>query len=146
MKKKHLIGMVMCLIALNAEAQTYAGDTWAQLPVADLYDTGAMNMSLNAYAEMAAQRQRMCHYYTNEALSAFKENRWYDVINCSSHAIDLDPNGGLFFIRGAAYESLGNLKNAKADYKKSKRRHFAQANAGLERVKNKMKQQKKNKR
>lgn len=143
MGKKQLIGVMMCLMSLGAEAQTYAGDTWAQLPTADLYDTGVMNMSLSAYAEMAAQRQRMCHYYTNEALSAFKEKRWYDVINYSSHAIDLDPNGGLFFIRGAAYESLGYLKEAKTDYKRSKRKHFAQAKIALQRVKDTMKQQRK---
>ncbi len=100
-------------------------------------------MSLSAYAEMAAQRQRMCRYYTNEALNAFKENRWYDVINYSSHAIDLDPNGGLFFIRGGAYESLGYLKEAKTDYKRSKRKHFAQAKIALQRVKDTMKQQRK---
>ena len=33
-------------MTLNANAQVYAYDTWAQLPTTDLYDTQNMNMAL----------------------------------------------------------------------------------------------------
>lgn len=33
-------------MTLNANAQVYAYDTWAQLPTTDLYDTQTMNMAL----------------------------------------------------------------------------------------------------
>ena len=48
MKRKLLIGIMMCLMTASAKAQIYAGDTWAQFPTTDLYDTGVMNMRLRA--------------------------------------------------------------------------------------------------
>ena len=45
---------MLCMMALNANAQVYAYDSWAQLPTTDLYDTQTMNMAL-AHAEMRAR-------------------------------------------------------------------------------------------
>ena len=43
------------------------------------------------------------------------------------------------FFRGFAYESLGYYKNAKKDYKVAKKHGVFEANAALERIKQKMK-------
>ena len=48
-------------------------------------------------------------------------------------------NGKLYFFRGYAYESLGYCKNAKKDYKLAKKNGVFEANAALDRVKQKMK-------
>jgi hypothetical protein len=48
-------------------------------------------------------------------------------------------NGKLYYFRALAYESLGDYKNAKKDYKVAKKNGIFEANAALERVKQKMK-------
>ena len=51
---KKMVLTMLCMMALNANAQVYAYDTWTQLPTTDLYDTQTMNMAL-AHAEMRAR-------------------------------------------------------------------------------------------
>ena len=54
MKKIIMLGAMLGAMTLNANAQVYAYDSWAQLPTTDLYDTQTMNMAL-AHAEMRAR-------------------------------------------------------------------------------------------
>ena len=62
MKKRLLIGALMCFVVLKGSAQVYAYDTWTQLPTMDLYDTGMMNMYARALAETSARRQAKKDY------------------------------------------------------------------------------------
>ena len=96
MKKKILIGAMMCWMALSAQAQ-YQYDRALPLPTRDLYDSGVMTM-----------------FYCGE----------------------------LFYIRGYAYEQLGNLKAAKKDYKTGKKYNCAEAAQALEALKAKRKAKK----
>lgn len=118
MKRKVIIGMVMCLMAVNAKAQVYAGDSWTQLPTMDLYDTGAMNMHLRALAETSTVRQRNYLFYSDLAMEAFKNKQWNYVIKCVNDALSTQFYcGQLYFLRGYALEQLGDLRAAKKDYK-----------------------------
>ena len=118
MKRKLLIGTMMCLMTASAEAQIYAGDTWAQFPTTDLYDTGVMNMRLRAMAETAAIRQKNYQYYSDQAIEAYKKQQWNYAISYVNQALSTQYYCGLlYYIRGYAYEQLGNLRAAKKDYK-----------------------------
>lgn len=107
MKKKVMMLALMGLIMVKGNAQTYGYDDYVRFPTMDLYDSGTMNMAIRAQAEMAARRQEMFRYYAGRAIDAYKTQRWYDVIENANHAINIEPLGLTFFIRGQAYEALG---------------------------------------
>ena len=75
---KKMVLTMLCMMALNANAQVYAYDTWAQLPTTDLYDTQTMNMAL-AHAEMRARvearKQALFEHYANQAIDAFHNSQ-----------------------------------------------------------------------
>ena len=73
MKKKVMTVAMMCLIAMNGNAQVYAGDAWLQMPTTDLYDTGMMNMYARAMAETAARREAVFEQYYDKAIEACKK-------------------------------------------------------------------------
>lgn len=60
-------------------------------------------------------------------------------------ALSLFENGQQYFIRGFAYEKLGYLKEARKDYKKSKKMGYSDATRALETVNEKIKAQRRRK-
>lgn len=143
MKKKILSAALICLMTVETKAQVYAGDTWMQMPTADLYDTGMMNMYLRALAETAARRKAEFEQFCRQAETAFQEQQWQTVINRVNWALSTKYyNGDIFYMRGYAYESLGDLKAAKKDYKKGKKYGSYRAATALDALKNKRKQKK----
>ena len=137
MKKSFLI--ILCMMALNANAQVYAYDSWAQLPTTDLYDTQTMNMAL-AHGEMAARvaarKQALFEQYTDQAIDAFRNNQWNNVIYYVNQALGTTYyNGDIYYLRGYAFEQLGDLKQAKKDYRKGKKYGSYQASSALESLK-----------
>lgn len=144
MKKKVLAVALMCLAATGIDAQVYAYDSWAQMPTMDLYDSGVTNMYLRALAETAARRKADFELYTNQATEAFQKHRWTEVINRVNWALSTEYyNGEIFYMRGYAYEMLGNLSAAKKDYKKGKKHGSYKASMALDSLKAKIKQSRK---
>lgn len=142
MKKKLLIGAMMCGMALNAQAQ-YQYDRALPMPTVDLYDTGMMNMYLRALAETSARRQQSYERYAELAFDAFDNRQWSSVISYVDQALStLYYCGDLFYIRGYAYEQLGNVRAAKKDYKAGKKYNCAEAAQALEALKAKKKTRK----
>ena len=142
MKKKVLIGAIMCLMTLNAQAQ-YQYDRALPLPTVDLYDTGMMNMYLRALAETAPRRQQRYEEFADLAFEAFKDKQWNSVINYVNQALSTGFYcGDLFYIRGYALEQKGNLKAAKSDYKTGKKYNCREAAIALEALKAKRKTRK----
>jgi tetratricopeptide (TPR) repeat protein len=139
MKKSFLIGAMMCWMALNAQAQ-YQYDRALPLPTVDLYDTGVMNMYMRALAETSARRQQSYEQYSELAFDAFHNEQWGSVIDYVNRALNTKFYcGDLFYIRGYAYEQLGNLKAAKKDYKAGKKYNCIEAAQALEALKAKKK-------
>lgn len=136
---------LMCLAMVKGNAQVYGYDDYVRLPTMDLYDTGTMNMALRARAEMAARRQEMFRYYASRTIEAYKAKRWYEVIENANQAISIEPLGLTFFMRGSAFEALGNYKAALKDYKAGKRDHCSEAASALVALKAKLKEMKKKK-
>ena len=142
MKKKVMIGAMMCLMTLNAQAQ-YQYDRALPLPTVDLYDTGMMNMYLRALAETAPRRQQRYEEFADLAFEAFKDKQWNSVINYVNQALSTGFYcGDLFYIRGNAFERLGDIKAAKKDYKTGKKYNCREAAIALETLKAKRKTRK----
>lgn len=140
MKKVITTVALMCTMALNCKAQVYGYDEALRLPTVDLYDDALMGMELRAARETAARRKQAFEHYGDQAYDAYLNKRWVDVINNVNSALNTGYyNGKLYYFRGFAYESLGYYKNAKKDYKVAKKKGVFEANAALERVKQKRK-------
>jgi len=152
MKKKLLATVMMCFVMMSAQAQVYGYDDYVRMPTMDLYDPGTMNMAIRAQAEaaarcqeMAARRQEMFRFYASRALEAQKAQRWYEVIENATQALNIDPIGLVFVTRGEAYEALGYYKEALNDYKTGKKDNCPEAATAYNALKAKMKEMKKQK-
>lgn len=145
MKKKVFVIALMCLVMAKGNAQTYGYDDYVRLPTMDLYDSGVMNMSLNAHREMAARRQQYMEFCANQAIEAKSEGRWNDVIKYSNDALEIGGYDVFYLFRGDAYEKLGYYKYALADYKRAKRAGISEAANLYNALKAKMKEMKKKK-
>ena len=152
MKKKLLATAMMCFVMMTAQAQIYGYDDYVRMPTMDLYDPGVMNMAIRAQAEaaarqqeMAARRQEMFRYYASRTIEAYNAKRWYDVIENANYTIGIEPLGLCFFMRGAAFEAIGNYEAALSDYKAGKKDNCPEAASALVALKAKMKEMKKKK-
>ena len=152
MKKKLLATAMTCLVAMSAQAQIYGYDDYVRMPTMDLYDPGVMNMAIRAQAEaaarqqeMAARRQEMFRYYASRTIDSYKAQRWYDVIANANYTIGIEPLGLCFFMRGTAFEAIGNYEAALSDYKAGKKDNCPEAASALVALKAKMKEMKKKK-
>lgn len=136
MRKRIITVLLICSVVMNSEAQVYSGDTWAQLPTRDLYDSDMMNMYARAWAETAARRQELFYRYAELAANALKNREWNKAIYYVNEAFDTQYTAGvLYYIRGYAYEQLGNYRAAKRDYKKGKKDNCIEASEALEDLK-----------
>ena len=136
MKKKVMTVAMMCLMAMSSKAQIYGYDTAVQMPTIDLYDTGMMNMYARALAETAARRQAAFERYYDMAIEACGRKEWSDVVYYVNNALETKYyTGGIYYIRGYAYEQMGNLRAAKKDYKKGKKYNSPEAARALEALK-----------
>ena len=136
MKKKVMTLAMMCLIAMSSKAQIYSYDTAAQIPTMDLYDTGMMNMYARALAETAARRKAVFERYYDMAIEACARKEWSEAVYCVNNALETQYyTGGIYFLRGYAYEQMGNLRAAKKDYKKGKKYNSPEAARALESLK-----------
>lgn len=136
MKKKIITIALICLMAMNAKAQIYGGDPYSRLPTTDLYDTGMMNTYTRALAETAAKRKENYYYFSDLAVEAYNNKQWNYVIHYVNEALETKYySGELYFIRGFAYERLGNMKAAKKDYTIAKKNNCPEAAQALEALK-----------
>lgn len=146
MKKKILAVALTCLISTSVEAQVYAYDSWVQMPTKDIYDDGMMNMYLRAVAETAARRKALFEQFSDRAVEAFKRKQWSLVICYVNDAFETQYyNGELYYLRGYAFEMLGDERQAKKDYRKGKRNNSYQAALALVQLKEKQRQRRKRK-
>ena len=140
MKKGIVLLMMMCAVAQNSAAQIYGGDYAVQLPTRDIYDTDVMNAYANALRETAGRREQIFHFYSDKALDAGLEKQWGLCIYYVDNALETGfYNADLYFVRGLANEQLGKYKDAKKDYKTSKKLGSEHAAKALENLKEKMK-------
>ena len=136
MKKKILTITILCTMAMSSKAQIYGYDTAVQMPTMDLYDTGMMNMYARALAETAARRKAVFEHYYDMAIETCGRKEWSEVVYLVNNALDTQYyTGGIYFLRGYAYEQMGNLRAAKRDYKKGKKYNSPEAARALESLK-----------
>ena len=143
MNNKGIMIAIMCCLTMSIKAQVYAGDTGIKYPTVSMYDPQVMSMAF-AHAEMAARleakRQELFKDYAELAYDAYRESQWNDVIYYVNNALNTTYyNADVYFIRGYAYEHLGNYKQAKKDYKKAKKYGNYKAVFALDNLKIKMK-------
>ena len=140
MKKKIMILALLGSMVMESKAQVYAGDSWAQFPTMDLYDTGVMNMHMRALAETAALRKQNYYRYSDMALEALNNKQWNYVIYYVNEALNTRYySGTLYYIRGYANEQLNNLRAAKKDYKTAIKHNCSEASQALANLKIRMK-------
>ena len=145
MKKRIIVIVLTCSMAMKVGAQIYSYDRGVQFPITSLYDTDMMNMQLRALAETAAIRKENYRRYSDMAFEAYNNNNWSNVIYYVNAALNtLYYSGTLYYIRGYAYEQLGNLRAAKKDYKTGKKYNCSEAVQALESLKAKRKHKTKN--
>ena len=136
MKKRIVFACVMTLATLNCRAQIYGGDVATTFPTPDLYDSGMMNMYLRALAETSVKRKQNYDLYSELAYKAFNNKEWNNAIRYVNYALETQYySETLYYIRGYAYEQLGNLRAAKKDYKKGKKHGSLDAARALESLK-----------
>lgn len=98
-------------------------------------------MYLSALAQTHARRQQQYEDLTDQAIEAFNKEQWNYTISYVNQALRTGFYcGTLYYIRGFAYESLGDFKSAKKDYKTGKKYDSVEAAQALEQLKMKMKQ------
>lgn len=146
MRKKILTMSLLCTMAMSVNAQVFAYDTWMQMPTKDIYDDGMMNMYLRAVAETAARRKALFEQFSDRAVEAFNKKQWSLVICYVNDAFETQYyNGELYYLRGYAFEMLGDERQAKKDYRKGKRNNSYQAALALVQLKEKQRQRRKRK-
>lgn len=140
MKKGIVLFMMMCAVGLKGQAQIYGYDQAIKLPTAELYDMNVMNAYANALRETAGTRMQAYRMYCDYAITALSEKQWNNAIYYVDKALDTGYySGDLYWIRGFANEQMGNLKQAKKDYKEGTKLGSERAEQALEQLKEKMK-------
>ena len=136
MKKNVLSVAFMCLVTMGADAQSYAYDSYVQLPTRNLYDNSLADMYIRALDETAARRKEAFYRNSDLASEAFNKKSWNYVIYYVNEALKTQyESGNLYYLRGYAFEQLGNLRAAKKDYKAGRRLNSVQAIMALESLK-----------
>ena len=143
MRKKNLVIALACLITMNVDAQIYPYDTTVPSQPTELYDPNIMNMYIRSMAETAAYRKEKYYRYRDLAIEACKDKQWNYAIYYVNEALDTRYySGQLYFIRGYAYEKLGNIRSAKRNYKAAIKYNFPEVAQALEALKNRNKHRK----
>ncbi len=128
--KTYLITMMICAGATYVQAQ----DT--PLPTADLYDSGMMNMAIQSRAQTYSIRRQQYDQCWDMALTAMENGDLRSVITHVTNALSTGFwSGNIYYLRGFAYEKLGEYSLAKKDYKSAKRNGCELADEALERLK-----------
>lgn len=116
------------------------------MPTKDIYDDGMLNMYARALAETAERRRAQFEQYSNMADEAFTKKRWNYVIYYVNEAFKTQyHNGYLYYMRGYAFEMLGDERTAKKDYRRGKKNGSYQAALALDQLKEKQRQRRKRK-
>lgn len=139
---KHLILTLFCASALTLDvsAQIYSYDGAMMMPTRDLYSDWQSFGDIAKAARMAAaaDHRRKSHFedYESEAYDYFNRGDYYNCLYSSSLALETGfYTPRLFYIRGIAFERIGNYKEAKKMYRKAKRKGFTPARTALEALK-----------
>lgn len=139
---KHLILTLFCASALTLDVsgQIFSNDGAMMMPTRDLYsDWQSFGDIANAARMAAAADHRRKSYfedYVSDAYDFFNQGDYYNCLHSSSLALETGyytPH--LFYIRGLAFERIGNYREAKKMYRKAKRKGFAPAKTALEALK-----------
>ena len=137
MKNEILSLALACFINMSSKAQVYEYDSWVQLPTRSLYDHGMEEMYIRALAENAAYQRDEFYRYSDMAEDAFKKKRWNYVIYYVNEALKTHyESGHAYYMRGYAFEQLGNLRAAKRDYRRGRKHHSVEAIRALVSLKN----------
>ncbi len=119
MKRGIILLVLMCTMALTGRAQVYAYDQYVKLPTRDIYDTDLMEMEMALLQKTMEQRKELFYMYANAAIEAFGADDWSYAIYYTDKALETHYyNCDLYYVRGYSNERLGNVRQAKKDYKK----------------------------
>ena len=129
MKMKKLMMALAGSMTLGCEAQVL-------FETPDLYDTGMMNMYINAARETARARLDNFIYYYGKAVDAFNDNNWNYVIFYANKALaTYFEDARLYYMRGVARYHSGQTREAKKDLKKALKQGYQEAKNVLDYLK-----------
>lgn len=144
MKKIVTMMALTCTMTLQGNAQVYQYDTWSQLPVQDIYGDMLNPSMARMMAEADARMEEAFNFYYDKARDACGQKNWSYTIYYADKALDTGYyNSDVFYLKGCAYEGLGNLRKAKSQYRKAKRKGSNLAKWALERLKKEAKERRK---
>lgn len=136
MKKKMLMMAFAATMTLGCEAQVL-------FSTPDLYDTGMMNMYINAARETARARLDNFIYYYGKAVDAYNGQQWDNVIYYANQAFaTYYEDEQLYFMRGIAYDCKGRTRDAKKDLKTALKQGYKDAQKALDYIEAREKQRK----
>lgn len=126
MKKKLFALACASLMATGMIAQVL-------FPTPDLYDSGMMNMYINAARETARARLDNFKYFYEMGIDAYNDQRWKDVIRFVNLALKTGyDDDQLYFMRGVAYDKTGYTKEAKKDLRTALKQGYEDAREVLD--------------
>ena len=118
---KQKVKLFLASLALGMSATTTMHAQYLELPVGDIFDTNMMSMALNTAREISIRRAQEYNYNYDMALKASANQQWTQAIGYCNRAMRYNnAEGDLYFIRGYAFEQMGDYVAAKNDYWKGK--------------------------
>lgn len=132
MKNFCLLFVAMLTLSTNVKAQA------VDYPQMDLYDSGMMNMYLDALSNTAHKRKELFIEYSKIAYDFFVKKDYNNFLKYSDYALNTNYyTPELYYLRGYAYEMLGNYKLSRKEYKTAYKYGYIQAKDRLNQIKNK---------
>lgn len=131
MKKFFVIVAMSTIFVVNANGQV-------KYPTMDLYDTGMMNMYLDALSNTTEKRKELFYQYAAIAYDYFNNKDYRNFLKYSDSALEtLYYTSELYFMRGYAYEMLGLYKQSRQEYELAYKYGYTQAKERLNLIRNK---------
>ena len=107
------------------------------------YTFNEIMLQAKVQAARNAYNEKKFKEYSNEAYEAYNRGDKYGFITYTNYALETGwYNAKMYYDRGQVFQSLGDMKNAKREYKKAKKHGYYQAEIALNQLKNLKKKKK----
>ncbi len=131
MKKVTITFIMAAMFSINVNGQV-------RFPTTDLYDSGMMNMYLDALKNTAETRKNQFYQYVEIAYDYFSQKDYRNFLIYSDKALNTEYyTSELYYMRGLAYELLGLYKQSRKEYEIAYKYGYTQAKERLNLIRNK---------
>lgn len=107
------------------------------------YTFEEMMLQAKVQAAKNAYNEKKFNEYSNQAYAAYNRGDKYGFITYTNYALETGwYNAKMYFDRGQVFQSLGDMKSAKREYKKAKKYGYYEAEVALNQLKKSKKKKK----